>query len=528
MIFALVCAGVLFSGCNSDKQGSELELVNWEMLQSEFYGINDLKDLSGWKKINLSKLFRLPDKSENGYRYVWLKSVFNIEDPELYKGVSLGRIYFVDKVYLNGQLIGSHFIEEMKALHYPRNYELPDGILNKGENEIQIYLGVYGNEFGGICGKPRLLSKELFIQQQICSALIFQQLPIGVMVFLSGMAVIILCMYLIGGGSDGKYLITLAILMIWFVHLFTIFSPYQIFNVDLRISILWTSTFLAAIFFFLGSQHYFGIYTKTLNRLYFPLLIGFSIITLVFNDSASSYYPGRIFGAINLVLVTGAHLFLLYRAGEKQRDKKVIVFWVMAFIPGLIIGVDIANYLWFLHFPPLFHVFTIPVISILLILFHTQRLRIVTVKMNAIPEPVIDIAPVTSPRLTVPVQLEDKLKRIIDFLGENYKSSVTREEIADREGLSPDYMSRMFKVYTGTKMNEYINELRIIDTGIQLRQTEKKIIDIAFSVGFVSLVTFNRAFSKYYNVSPRQYRDGNGQFKGSQMQTINQANLSEP
>ena len=511
-IFVSFFVGALFSGCKEDKNGNEINISNWKINYSALSSFDDLNNQDVWNDINLSGLFKVPGNSDNGYRFVWLKAEAEVENPHEYHGLSLGRIYFADRVYINGKLVGSHFVEEMKSFHYPRNYELPAGTLKKGKNEIHIYLGVYGKEFGGICGQPRLLSKELYVQQEICSALIFQQLPIGVMVFLAGMAVIILCMYIIGGIKDEKYLITLGILLVWFFHLFTIFSPYQIFNVNFRISILWTSTFLVAIFFFLGSQHYFRIYFKTLNQIYFSLLIGFCIITLVLNNSAATYYPGRILGVINLILVIAAHLFLLYTAAKKNMSRKILVYWVMAFIPGLTIGADIVNYLWVFHYPPLYHFFTIPIISILLILFHTHGHRIEDVHVERITAPVSLPQAEVTPKTVVTVQLEEKLKRIIDYLGENYRASFTREELAEREGLSPDYMSRMFKVYTGKKINDYINELRIIDTGVQLVETDRKIIDIAFSVGFVSLVTFNRAFSKVYNISPRQYRDKSGTF----------------
>jgi AraC-like DNA-binding protein len=39
-----------------------------------------------------------------------------------------------------------------------------------------------------------------------------------------------------------------------------------------------------------------------------------------------------------------------------------------------------------------------------------------------------------------------------------------------------------------------------------LRETERKIIDIAFDSGFESLRTFNRAFIRSFGITPNAYR----------------------
>jgi transcriptional regulator GlxA family with amidase domain len=55
-------------------------------------------------------------------------------------------------------------------------------------------------------------------------------------------------------------------------------------------------------------------------------------------------------------------------------------------------------------------------------------------------------------------------------------------------------------------MNDYINELRIKEAARKLKETDDKIIDIAFSVGFGSLRTFNKAFREIMKISPAYYR----------------------
>ena len=66
--------------------------------------------------------------------------------------------------------------------------------------------------------------------------------------------------------------------------------------------------------------------------------------------------------------------------------------------------------------------------------------------------------------------------------------------------------SQFFKLYTGKKINDYINELRVQVAADKLRKTDENIIDIAFEVGFESLTTFNRTFARIMNITPGKYR----------------------
>ncbi|MBP7736880.1 MAG: helix-turn-helix domain-containing protein [Spirochaetes bacterium] len=102
--------------------------------------------------------------------------------------------------------------------------------------------------------------------------------------------------------------------------------------------------------------------------------------------------------------------------------------------------------------------------------------------------------------------IEEKMKKAIAYIRENYRSDISREGLAASLNMHPDSFGRFFKVYTNKKISEFINELRVMEAARKLRETNANIIDIAFSVGFESLPTFNRAFLKIMNVTPTKYR----------------------
>ncbi len=107
-------------------------------------------------------------------------------------------------------------------------------------------------------------------------------------------------------------------------------------------------------------------------------------------------------------------------------------------------------------------------------------------------------------------QTEDKIKRAVAYIREHYARDISREGLAASLDISPNHLGKFFKLYTGKKLSEYINELRIRDAAHMLREKrEESIITIAFAVGFESLSTFNRAFMKIIGVTPTEHREKN-------------------
>ncbi|MBN1534085.1 MAG: helix-turn-helix domain-containing protein [Spirochaetes bacterium] len=100
----------------------------------------------------------------------------------------------------------------------------------------------------------------------------------------------------------------------------------------------------------------------------------------------------------------------------------------------------------------------------------------------------------------------EKIEAVKAYLDENYCEDVSRENLAASLDISPDHLSRHFKGYTGIRMSEYINRLRIRKAAGLLADTDTKIIDIAHDCGFESLRSFNRVFRNIMKCPPLDYR----------------------
>lgn len=101
---------------------------------------------------------------------------------------------------------------------------------------------------------------------------------------------------------------------------------------------------------------------------------------------------------------------------------------------------------------------------------------------------------------------EEKIHQVISYIHENYTFDISREGLASTVDVHPDSLGKLFKSVTNKKLGDYINELRVKDAAKKLIETNENVINIAFSVGFDSLRTFNRVFPKFMNMTPEKYR----------------------
>ncbi len=100
-----------------------------------------------------------------------------------------------------------------------------------------------------------------------------------------------------------------------------------------------------------------------------------------------------------------------------------------------------------------------------------------------------------------------KVAQTISYLEANFDKEIDRETLATQVDLSTSRLGRAFKSITGMKLGDYINSLRVRKAMKSLKNTDATILEVAYSVGFESLRTFNRAFQRLNGISPSQYRE---------------------
>ena len=92
------------------------------------------------------------------------------------------------------------------------------------------------------------------------------------------------------------------------------------------------------------------------------------------------------------------------------------------------------------------------------------------------------------------------------FMHENYGEQIAIADISAQVHLSPSYFSSVFRILSGYTVRNYLNRYRLYRAAQELTLSDKRIIEIAFDVGFLSQQSFTRSFSQAYGVAPAQFR----------------------
>ncbi|WP_141333953.1 AraC family transcriptional regulator [Paenibacillus sp. tmac-D7] len=100
----------------------------------------------------------------------------------------------------------------------------------------------------------------------------------------------------------------------------------------------------------------------------------------------------------------------------------------------------------------------------------------------------------------------DIVNQAIAFIEEHLDQDLTLEDLAGRHHLSTMHFYRIFRAVTNKTVKSYIDARRLTEAAKAIRQTDRKIIDIAFQYGFLSHESFTRSFSNMYGMSPSGFK----------------------
>lgn len=101
---------------------------------------------------------------------------------------------------------------------------------------------------------------------------------------------------------------------------------------------------------------------------------------------------------------------------------------------------------------------------------------------------------------------DDLLRKIFRFVEEQYSGDCSLSALAEQTAYHSVYLSRYFKQATGLPFTEHVNRYRVNEAAYRLRNSSKKILDIAYECGFDSLRSFNRNFRNIMGMTPNEYR----------------------
>lgn len=98
------------------------------------------------------------------------------------------------------------------------------------------------------------------------------------------------------------------------------------------------------------------------------------------------------------------------------------------------------------------------------------------------------------------------LYEAVNYIDENISRKITLSQITSSIGISPSALNKLFNNVLHVSPYNYIQEKRMEKAKIMLKKSDKSIYDICFDCGFSYLPNFTKAFIKYNNLTPSQYR----------------------
>ncbi|MCC7249477.1 MAG: helix-turn-helix domain-containing protein [Lysobacter sp.] len=99
-----------------------------------------------------------------------------------------------------------------------------------------------------------------------------------------------------------------------------------------------------------------------------------------------------------------------------------------------------------------------------------------------------------------------RLDALLVWIREHLQGPLSVEDAAAILHVSPGAFSRSFHRIAGKPFTDYVNDLRIAEACMLLRQKDRSIADIADRCGFGTMSHFNRQFKRRVGHTPREYR----------------------
>lgn len=99
------------------------------------------------------------------------------------------------------------------------------------------------------------------------------------------------------------------------------------------------------------------------------------------------------------------------------------------------------------------------------------------------------------------------IDKAIRFIQNNPKDNLSLQSIADNAGFSLTYFNAIFRQHTGYSPVEYSRIYKLTRSALELRRTQKTVLDIALDFGYANPESFTRAFKSFYSITPSEYRE---------------------
>ena len=93
-----------------------------------------------------------------------------------------------------------------------------------------------------------------------------------------------------------------------------------------------------------------------------------------------------------------------------------------------------------------------------------------------------------------------------EYIFENFKKDISLTDCAERVGISPYYLSHIFKECTGDNFVEYLSRIRIEEAKKLALNKNLTVSDISSQCGYLNITYFCKVFKRITGMTIGEYR----------------------
>ena len=97
------------------------------------------------------------------------------------------------------------------------------------------------------------------------------------------------------------------------------------------------------------------------------------------------------------------------------------------------------------------------------------------------------------------------VERMKAYIQNHYRERITKAELGECIGRTPNYAATLFRSGTGRTISEYIHSVRMKTATYMLAESVLTIEEIADYLGYAESSYFQRIFKRTFGVSPSMY-----------------------
>ena len=104
---------------------------------------------------------------------------------------------------------------------------------------------------------------------------------------------------------------------------------------------------------------------------------------------------------------------------------------------------------------------------------------------------------------------QDVIQRTIRYIRQNIDSDILVSELAERVGMNPEYLTRIFKKSTGYSLKKYIDNEKMEVAKVLLSTTNLPVTIVSERAGYANYSNFMRGFKQIVGCTPSEFRENN-------------------